>query len=235
MTKRNSFGAAALLCGALLAFPAAADAQIHKQGKGYLFRAKFKKGETLKYDMNTTITGMPQPMVISMPMQMTVDAVAKEIADITAKVGPISMNGKPFDGGQAQTSKMKMNRMGKVVGGGQGSVGVGASLPEKPLAIGGTYTSPLPLGPAVGGGDALATYKFVGIKKVDGKSVAEMAVTVGSDGPSKVEGSGTIYLLVSDASLHKASLAMKMVAPPSARAPGKAAQDVRFNIVMKRV
>jgi hypothetical protein len=230
------YAAAALLAASYLALPTLAEAQVTKKGSAYQFRTKFKKGQVIKYQFDTTIAG-PQAMTIEMPMKMSVLNVVKDIADIEATVGPISMNGKAMGqpGTGVQTQTFKMNNMGKVVGNNAKAVGLGASLPEKPIPVGGTYTATLPLGPAAGGGNAKATYKFKGIKNVDGRPVAELAVTVASAGTQKLGGSGTIFLLVSDGSLHKANLDMQMTPPTGASKGSSPQQPVKFNIVMKRL
>jgi hypothetical protein len=198
---------AALL--AMVAVVGQADAQITKQGKGYLFRMKFAKGQTMKYvvDSKVQMPGTPQgKMEFSMPMVMTVKSVTNGVADIAAKVGPMSMNGKP---GQTQTTNMKINSRGEVVGGQGGMQTANVPLPQGPVAIGATWNANIPLGAGAGGQTISAVYKFTGIKNIAGRQCAVLAVTLKGMGT----GTGTTYISMADGSLVRSNMSMSMKGP----------------------
>jgi hypothetical protein len=197
-----------VLLGASLLAPLA-DAQVTRSGNGYLFRQKYTKGQTIRYNMTMEQQGAAQgqAMKIAMPMTQTVRDVNKGVADLTIRVGPMTMNGRPM--GEAQTLNLKMDARNQIVGGASGPSGqMQAVLPQGAIRVGQTWTSDMPLQGMPGGGNAKATYKFNGIKNVGGRQVAEVGVTFTTTGSPSMTGNGTMLILVSDGSLQRSNLTM---------------------------
>lgn len=150
-----SFASAILGVGFLVA-AVDAEAQIVKKGDGYLFRAKYTKGRQQVFDFQTIVvpTGPQNKSApkqnISMPLSMLVTSLSKAgIATIRSEVGPIKVDGKTLQPKSAMTVQVdNLNRL----------VGVGAKelpqfatpLPEKPIKIGGSWSSNVDASEAAG-------------------------------------------------------------------------------------
>lgn len=184
-----------------------AYAQITKDGAGYRIKAKFTKGQTLKYDMSIQTKGKDVPAnaaKMSMPFSLTVKEVNKGIATVQYKG---EMMGQKLD----QT--IKINEFGKVVQGNSVS-GVSAHFPNRVLKPGDSWKMDIPVNsPMAAGMKMNGTYKFVGIKRVNGRELAEIAVDMkgsGGTGGMTLTGKGTMFYLVSDGQLWSASINQNM-------------------------
>jgi hypothetical protein len=231
--------AAALFVAAFVAAPHA-DAQVTKSGSNYTFRMKFTKGQTTRYNVVTNMTmggagsagGNNAPaMKMEMPMTMLVENVQKDVADLKMTVGPPTMNGQAMGQSQPQTQTMKMDSRGRVVGGGQSMGGVMATLPDKPIAVGGTWTAQMPM---QGMGNMNATYKFLGLKNEGGRQVAEIEVTVSSKGQMNASGSGRMFILASDGSLLRSSLNLNASMPTGQGQGQGAGGQMRMQVTIAR-
>ncbi len=189
---------------------APAQAQVAAQGGGFLLRTKYTKGQSFKYKMTTTVTGGPSKMPpMEIPMTIKVKDVKNGIATLT-----YSMKTP----GQSTPSniEVKVDPRGKMVGGSgiealQGMGAMGATLPEKPVRIGQTWTQTID-NPAMQGMKLTTTYKFNGLKNVRGAQVAEIGMTIKGTGPQNMtmSGSGTMILLASDGTMRSTSMSMDM-------------------------
>src|SRR5579864_5527778 len=98
-SKNGRWAAGALL----LALIGGAQAQITKQGAGYLFRAKYAAGSTLRYIVvaNGSVKGTPFELTI--PSKMKVLGVKNGITSLRYDAGPMTMKlkGKPINTGPA--------------------------------------------------------------------------------------------------------------------------------------
>lgn len=191
---------------------ATSPAQIVKQGGGYLLRMKYTKGAIANYAMTTATSGgsaMPA-MNVAMPMRTKVLSVASGVGEVQYELGPISNNGKAM--GQKQTVVVKIDSRGKMLS----SAGVAqqvnnVTLPEKPVKPGATWTGVQTTQSQVGQMTLNATYKFAGLKTVGGKTVAEIQVNVkGGNQMIQTAGTGSVFLLVSDGSMHSTSMNQTM-------------------------
>jgi hypothetical protein len=54
----------------------------------------------------------------------------------------------------------------------------------------------------------MASYKFLGVKTINGKQVAQIKMTMVSQGESSITGSGTINLNAADGLLHDMNIVM---------------------------
>lgn len=219
-----------------------AGAQITKVGQGYQFRMKFVKGQSLKYLINSEVMlvaapggSKPTPMKITIPTTQTVMEVKNKIATILFSTGPVQMNGQPFGNQGAETQTVQMDSRGKAVGGTKLPQGLNTELPAKPIRVGETWTSTVPFaGPmgGGGGGQLKSTYKFLGLKNVAGKQVAELAVSAASTGIGGPSGSGKMFLIAADGSMFKADIAMKMAMPGAQGQPGA---PMNLTLTMRRL
>jgi len=211
---------------AVLAITSGSHAQVTKEGAGYRFKAKYTKGSTLKYDMTIKTTGKDIPAgagTMSMPFSLTIQDVKNGVATIRYQG---EMMGNKLD----QT--MKMDQYGKVVGG-QSMSGINATFPNRVLKIGDTWKMDIPVNNPMGAGMKVnGTYKFVGLKSVGGKQVAEVGVVMsGSGGPAgmKLSGKGTMLILVADGQLSSASINQDM-----AMTTGQKPMNLKMNLSIKR-
>ena len=210
--KLSRIFAVAVLSTAILGpnMSSIANAQVTKQGAGYLFRIKYVKGQVMKYNMaisgkNPGAAANAKPMVMNMPMSMKVVDVKNGVATIESSVtAPGSKT--------PQVQTMKMDNRGNVVGGapGAGSMTAGTNLPQNPVPVGGSWTAKAAM---AAGMNANATYKFKSIKNVGGKNVAVIDVSMNAAGQMRAAGNGTMYMSMADCSLVSMSMVMKMASP----------------------
>lgn len=202
-----------LIAATALSLTSGAFGQITQQGNGFLLRHKFAAGQVYRYSNETAVAvaGSSQPFSVSMPFSISVKSVKNGVATLEYMVkSPALGNG----GGGERTSTVQVDAKGKPVGEGSmpGSGIIG--FPEKPVVIGQSWTGNM-AGAAGGmaGMAVSATYKFQGLKTVDGKRVAAVAISPkaknkGGETGMDVVGTGTMYFDVADGSLH--SMDMKM-------------------------
>lgn len=189
---------------------APALAQVSSQGNAFLLRTKYVKGQTLKYKMTTNISGGPSkvpPMEI--PMTLKVKDVKNGVATI---VYTTKVPGQPKGG----DIEVKVDSRGKMVGGAglealQGMGAMGATLPEKAVKVGDTWTQNMN-SPAMQGMKMSTTYRFNGLKTVGGVKVAEIGMTIKGTGPQNMtmSGTGTMTMLASDGTMRNTSMSMDL-------------------------
>jgi len=187
----------------LVAAAALSFGQVSKSGTGYLFRAKYTKGQKMTYTMNVSSTGLgSQGMKMTSPIVMTVKGVAKGIATVEVKTGPAVMNGKSQ--GKSETQTVQLDSRNKPVGGKSSFEGIASfTFPEKPVAVGATWTGTAQMTTQMGNVDLQAKYKFIGLKKVAGKQIAEVKTSFTGSLMGKITGEATTWVLVTDGSLMK--------------------------------
>lgn len=219
-----------------------ASAQVTKQGNGYLFRLKHTPGQTIRYSLvnqmnmagaNANQGGGNQSMTI--PLSTRVVSVKGGIATIETSFGPMGGQGQP----QKQTVQMdNRGRMQGTAAGGLQNL-AGLSMPERPVAIGGRWSDTMKVPSPMGGQiETTTNYRFVGIKSVGGRSVAELAVSMNGKGQGlSISGTGTLNVLVSDGTLWSMSMNQKATITPPANAQrqqgGAAAQPMSFNTTVR--
>jgi hypothetical protein len=213
MTRAFALGAAIMLVGA-----GVAEAQVTKKGAGYQFRMKFTKGKTTKFKINASVPypGQPKPITVSSTVVQTVTSVTGNVANISGKVGPTILNGNPMTE-EPMTTTAKIDTLGKPVGNAGGPVSF-TTYPANPVKVGQTWNSTVPLS-GIGGGNAAATFKFLGMKTMNGKQVADVAVTVNATGQQRASGTGRLLVLASDGLPLKMDLNLKIIDPQNADKP----------------
>ena len=216
-----------LLVAVCFVVAASSSAQITKSGPGYLFRMKHQAGSVFKFGVVSSLAGSGangQPMTFTLPMIWKVVGVKAGVATIDTTVGPVSVGKNPMV--NAVKNRIQLDTRGKVVGQGGAGQQVTPAFPEKAIKVGQSWQASAPVElPMQGEKKIQATYVFKGIKVVNGKQMAELAVTTGG----QASGTGSMFLLVSDGSLFRSTLKMnlKMVAPDGIPTTYKVTADIK--------
>ncbi|MBI1757491.1 MAG: hypothetical protein HYR64_10340 [Fimbriimonas ginsengisoli] len=197
---------------ASIVLAASAGAQVTKKGNGYLLRVKHVRGQTLRYRTSTTIKVPSQtqgPMQMLFPISETVLSVASGVADVDVTAGPISMNGKQIQ--PAKNARMKINSQNVVVEG-AGSGVAGAGFPDKPVKVGHSWTSSMPIGGASGPtSNVIATLTLKAVKSQGGRRVAIIGFVAHSDSQKlAINGKGTLTLRADDGTMQGMVMAMDL-------------------------
>ncbi len=211
--------AAALLTA--VGLPCRTSAQVTPVGGGYLFRMKFTPGQTMRYTMTMSMSGLPNQMKgfnNSSTFTMHVLRVQGDKATIRLDIPAMVMNGQTIR--PAAQTQITMDNRGQMVGGAAATNGLPQTvLPEKPLRIGQSFTQAIkgaPMGAAVA---AQATYTLKGFQNVGGRKAAQLAIALkgqapgGPQGSVSFNGNGTMLLTVVDGSLLRSQMAQKMIGP----------------------
>lgn len=184
---------------ALGAITAVAPAQVVKTPTGYLLRVKYYEGQIIRLSSTNTVvnaTGQAQDVAISLPVVIRITEVKNGNALARMTVGPPTMNGKEVM--NRQTVVMTLNNRNQATSGRDPGNSVGATLPQKPLKIGETWTAFAPISTGTGATQKLrATYKLLGVKTVAGKAVAVVSYQIAGGATGK----GTLTLLQEDGTL----------------------------------
>lgn len=229
MNARRVF-AFALIGAAGIGLFAASDparAQVTSQGGGYLFRLKFTKGQTIKYEMSTSMQapgGKGGPMNFAVPVTMKITEVKNGVATVATTTTMPAMGGKSKS--QPMTDTIKIDNRGRPQGDKSGAMqGMQMALPAGPVKIGGSWTDTIK-GGAMPGMSMKGTYKLVSVQG----GVATISMTVGGDGQGmKISGTGTMKVSVADGWTQSAKLNMRMN-----MGSGKDAQSMAVNLTMTR-
>lgn len=226
MFKSHVFKALALC--AVVGFALTANAQVSKTGGKYLLRMNYKKGQVLRFVAESGIVmGPKQTTKVTVPMVMKVKNVVKGIADIDVTVGPVSSNGTKMQ--PARTASAKMDTMGRPVDGASSPM-MSGTFPQKPVAVGETWSSNVPLS----GMQMNVSMRFIfrGLKNIKGKMVGIIDTAIDSvSGGANLSGKGQMQVLVSDGTLNNMRLNMTMSVPPS---NGKKGGSIAFTTTMVR-
>ncbi len=176
---------------AAVAVPLASTAQVAKSGQGYLLRMKWTKGKTYAYSINTAMGSQKQPGSYSVKVKDVKNGVAT--LDVTTNMSA-AMGGK-------QTQTLKMDSTGKVIDGADGAMQAPA-FPAKAVKVGETWKDSRKVNAAFPV-TVNNTYTFKGLKTVNKKQLAEIAISTkgASDGMS-LSGTGTMYLDLAEGMLH---------------------------------
>lgn len=144
--------------------------------KGYLLRLRLKPNEVVKYAMAIQTMGMN----IDMTMQLKITKVANHQYTMVTTMGAMSMNGKPMPAqSQEQMKKMVVTTVvderGRTISTkatgmpmGTGTQSSTVPFPEGPVTVGKTWSGKS----NVNNVQVETTYKFVGVKTVNGVQTA---------------------------------------------------------------
>lgn len=185
--------------------------QISQSGGGYLLRTKYVKGQNFKYAMKSATKMQKQTMAFEAPMSIKVVNVVNGIAELYTTFGPANMGGQQIPVSHAT---MKVDNRGRPISGGAGSVS--ATFPEKPVKVGQTWSGDFNMAKAGAMGAAKATYVFKGLKTIGKTSLAEVSISVATDGKAgqsaamSSKGGGTMLLSAADGQLYSLTMSMTL-------------------------
>ncbi|GMV87404.1 MAG: hypothetical protein AMXMBFR81_03350 [Chthonomonas sp.] len=189
-----------LILPLVAALAATGGAQIVQKGDTTTFRITMTKGQVLRYQQTTRVTGDGLNMQMSGPFVLTVANVRSNIYDLGVATGPMTSGGRVV--APLQTAQISIDPTGRTIEGTERAFGAAASLPPKPLKVGGKWTEETEL-PVGGGQPSLVetTYTFKGFQTLNKKRVAVLAATLKGKGQIALNGSGTVHLDPADGTL----------------------------------
>ncbi|MEQ1821024.1 MAG: hypothetical protein ABL949_00780 [Fimbriimonadaceae bacterium] len=213
--------------GAVAIVSVSAQAQISKQGAGYLFRLKFKPGAVVKQKMVMNMNmGMQQTMTSTIS-QKVISVDSKGVGTLKVTTSGMAMNGKPSNMG-AQTATVKMDSRGAAVGQATSAGNFGSMMmPKDAIKVGTKWTGEVKVPQAQG--TMNANYVFKGVRTIGGIQVAEIGLTMKMSGMMPLTGTGTMFVRTDNGMSH--SMSMKMSGNFSAGQGGKPI-PVTMNITM---
>jgi hypothetical protein len=160
---------------------------------------KWAKGDAYNYTVTTTTEMNGSKIPINMTYGLKVDKVTNGVADVTMSMtSPLAKD--------PMTVKAKMDGRGEV-----GEKGVTSSmgiprLPEKAIAVGGTWKSTQTTTQNGMTMKVDTTYTLKGIETVDKVSCAVIDVKATGSGAFATSSTGKMYVVVSSGQLFKATL-----------------------------
>lgn len=189
-----------MLLPVVAALAATGGAQIVQKGDTTSFRVTMTKGQVLRYLQTTRVTGDGLNMQMSGPFVLTVANVRSNIYDLGVATGPMTSGGRVV--APLQTAQISIDPTGRTIEGTERAFGAAASLPSKPLKVGGKWTEETEL-PVGGGQPSLVetTYTFKGFQTINKKRVAVLAATLKGKGQIALNGTGTVHLDPADGTL----------------------------------
>ena len=150
---------------------------------------------------------------LSVPYSMTVSGVTGNVGTLNMQVGPSSIGGKVV--GPVQNVVVKLDTRGRIVGNNTNPSNIsGIVFPDKPVKIGDTFPVNGNAATGAAGVTISGNYKFIGIKTVGGKQVAELAITLSGTGAASSQGSGVSLLDVADGQIVTATINQTITVKP---------------------
>lgn len=212
---------------------ASANAQVTKSGNGFLFRLKYKAGQTISYNMITEAkfpNSKVSLMKATMPMIVKIQGVKKDSAQAAFTLGPtmltevVDLSTNPPKTKTREAVKQtkataeidSRNRISRSKSGATATIDMfNLTFPERAIKPGMTWDAVASGQVAnLGNVSAKTKYRFVGVKTINGISVAELAVELsGTQGNTILTGKGTILLRTADGTYQSST--MSVVAHPS--------------------
>jgi hypothetical protein len=211
--------------------PRASQAQITKTGNAYLFRMKYTKGAKYKFVLNSSVPVAKKPKAtnLSVPYSMTVSNVTGNVGTLNMQVGPSRIGGKVV--GPVQNVVVKLDTRGRIIGNNTNPSNIsGIVFPDKPVKIGDTFPVNGNAATGAAGMTISGNYKFIGIKTVGGRQVAELAITLSGSGTASSQGSGTSFLDVADGQIVTATINQTITVQPQ----GGKAISMKNSVVISR-
>ena len=207
------------------------QAQITKSGNAYLFRMKYTKGAKYKFVLNSSVpvANKQKAASLSVPYSMTVSDVTGNVGTLAMQVGPSRVGDKVV--GPVQNVVVKLDTRGRIVGNNTNPGNIsGIVFPDKPVKIGDTFPVNGNAATGAAGMTITGSYKFLGIKTVGGKQVAELAITLSGTGTASSQGSGVSLLDVADGQIITATINQTITVKPQ----GGKAVTMKNSVVISR-
>lgn len=187
-----------------------AQGQITPSADGYLFRLKLAKGMGVEWGVQMGVhigAGKnSSPAIVKGPLVAKVTDVSKGVATVVYDLGPLSLGGNPVLARQSST--VRQNSSGRMIGGAEGQNPSMVDLPTKAVKVGGTWKGKATISGGVGqsGNNVEAVYKLEIIEKLDSVPVARISAKYTANKPSKIRGTGLLWISLSDGWLYKSAL-----------------------------
>lgn len=183
---------------AATAVPLTTTAQVSKSGSGYLLKMKWTKGRTYAYSIASTMSTQKQNGAYTVTVKDIKNGVAT--LDVTSNMPGVGKS----------TDTIQMDSSGKIISGGDGAMQTPA-FPKKAVKVGESWkdtrkiSAPFPI-------TVNNTYVFKGIKTINKKQLAEIAMTTKGSGEQgmTVSGSGTMYLDLHEGMLHSSKTSVNV-------------------------
>lgn len=207
---RNPLLRVVVICSAAIALPAMAHGQVVKKGSGYLFRIKFTKGQKLAYNV---LMGLGPLGKANSGLTISVLSVKGGIATTKLNVEAVKMGQRTVIPAQSATQAFN-NRMEVAQSKDSQSISqFKGAYPPQPIKIGGKWQTKLIMNAMSASTPIDTTYKFVGLKKVNGIQVAVLSMVL----HGQYSGTGTTLLRVSDGTPQSVTmnLVLRMSADPT--------------------
>jgi hypothetical protein len=211
------------LCACAFAVP-----QVTRQGERYRFQLNLKAGQTVRYEVRASMTvpGQSTPIAVTQMLRQRVMSVTNGIArlQVSSSTTVNLPNTQPI----TSNEEVRVDRLGRVVGGIGQAQGI-SRLPANPVRVGDTWSAGVPLGPASGNtrGNANVTFRFLGMKRLEGRDLAEVAITIKSAASVQMTGEGRGYILASDGTPFRLSIKGRTTGPGSP-------QPMDFTMTLRR-
>lgn len=199
--------------------PALAEAQVTRQGQGYLFRAKWEPNRTLRYEQLMTITGLPNlaRMEPKGPFLLRIGPVRNQVADLVIEAGPIRMGDQTFS--PRQVIETRVDSRGRAVGDGPSAQTFSGQFPERPVRIGETWVEDAEL-PLLGNEvtRVRTTFEFRGVQREGDRNIALLGVTIAGQGAVALNGRGLVRIDAADGMLFKYDVTSQLTLGTGSRA-----------------
>ncbi len=188
----------------------AAPAQITKQGKGYLFRLKFKPGAVSKQTMlmDADVVVMKQTVTNTIT-QKVISVDKKGVGTVKVTTSGMLINGKPSSMGEkAQTTTLKMDSRGIAVGAASTAGNLGSmQMPKDAIPVGHKWAGEIKVAQAQS--VMKANYTFKGLRSIGGVQVAEIVLSVKMSGMAPMAGSGSMFVRTDNGMGHGMNMTLK--------------------------
>jgi len=176
---------------------ASAFGQISKTAEGYVLKAKYFKGQVIRFVTDNGIDSSNAEMSatsLKMPVILEVLRVVKGVATVRVTLGDAFMGGTKVHAAESATFPLDNHNRGS-----SGGTNVGLPLPLKPVKVGARWSAVMPVNT---GGRMTAmkgAYQFAGMKVFNGHQVG--VITYSVSGPAS--GTGTMMILASDGTMYR--------------------------------
>jgi len=162
------------------------------KGGGYLFRVKYTKGQTMRFQTESTVANKGSKssgMSFKAPMTIQVLNVVKGVATVNVTKGAGTLNGQPFGKSESVHAQLDETDSSSING---------PQVPLKPIQTGGTWKAIRAVSFGGPPQNLNAVYRFQGFKTVDGHKVAVVVYSL----TGAASGAGTMLLQTNDASIY---------------------------------
>jgi hypothetical protein len=191
-----------------------ASAQVTPSGKGFLLRAKYKKGTILKFVVNTAMTVQGMKVKNVLAVKETTLSVSNGVGEIEIVTGKSSlvMGGSKVRQPMAMDGKkgtVKLDALGRNADGTGFTAQTHVALPKGVVKLGDSWkiNTTAPFGQ--GEQKVQVIYKVAGFATVDGIRVLKLSETFSGSGKAEISGNGTLYISTKDCSMVKNSATLR--------------------------